>query len=262
MKRWARTRPIRQIVVHVNVGPETPGTSGESLGRYLDSITGGYHHVHDDDSTLTLARDDQCVAGARGGDCNEVAIHHCIIGRADQSAAQWADRFSVAAVERCAVAVAKDCVAHNLNAVRIVGEAIQARGRTGICGHGDVSRAWSVQGGHTDPGPAFPWGEFVADVQARLGPPAGPWPDEWSLDVAQPGDVIAVLSDAAGTAKLKADGAVVTVSGPFWGSYFSIPAGSRLGVRHFVAITRRGVDGYTIWGHDGSRYDFGPDIKY
>src|SRR5512139_1675440 len=148
MLRWPRTRPVRQIVIHVNVGPETPITSAESLARYLDSIRGGYHQVHDDDSTVRTAQDGECVAGARGGDCNEVALHHCIIGRADQTAAQWDDSFSRAAVDRCARAVAADCRRYGLAAVRLSDGQIRDLTQTGICGHGDITRAWTVPGGH------------------------------------------------------------------------------------------------------------------
>lgn len=37
-------------------------------------------------------------------------------------------------------------------------------GKRGICGHVDVTNAWG-EGDHTDPGPAFPWAMFLAEVQ-------------------------------------------------------------------------------------------------
>lgn len=260
MKIWTRTKPIRQIVIHVNVGPETPITSAEQLVKYLASITGGYHHVHDDDSSVRLVDDGRCVAGAKGGDCNDVAVHHCIIGRADQTAAQWDDAFSRAAIARCARDVAADCKTHGITVAHIVDAAIRDKGRSGICGHGDVSRAWSVVGGHTDPGPAFPWDRFIALVAAELHtttPPATGWPSEWTNDMPKPEDFVAALETENGAWKLQASGGVHTVSGSFFGSYLGLPPEDRQGTRYFVDMTaRRDKPGYVLWANDGTFYAF------
>lgn len=92
--------------------------------------------------------------------------------------------------------------------------------------------------------------------------PARPWPKEWEADVPKASDVVDVLLRPEGPIKLKSDGSIET-SGPSWGSYFSIK--NQQGERRFVRITTRrdgAAEGYTLWGHDGSFYDFGPDIKY
>lgn len=46
-------------------------------------------------------------------------------------------------------------------------------GRRGICGHVDVSFAFG-QTDHSDPGPNFPWNEFIAYVHGAVPPPPPP----------------------------------------------------------------------------------------
>ena len=256
MKTWKRTRAIRQVVVHVNVGPEVPSKSGEALAKYLDGIVGGYHHVHDDDSSLRLVGDDTCVAGAKGGDCNEVAIHHCIIGRADQTAAQWQDPFSKAATARCAAMVAQDCRFHAIRAEHITGSEIVNPTISGICGHGDITNAWNVKGGHTDPGPHFPWTSFVAQVRGHLltapVPPTRGMPEE--DDVPSGAQTIVRTKTGNGYYIVGSDGGVfcygdAQMYGSMGGEALNAPVVG-------MELTSSGA-GYWLLGQDGGIFAFG-----
>jgi hypothetical protein len=43
------------------------------------------------------------------------------------------------------------------------------RGDKGICGHADITAAFPQDNGtHTDPGPTFPWSQFLGLVQAEM----------------------------------------------------------------------------------------------
>jgi len=247
--RSPRTSTGRVCVVHVNVGPEIQ-RGAQALATFLNkngSDGGGYHWVIDDKEKIRLANDDQLVYGAKGGGANLIGLHYCIIGSADQSAAQWADSYSQAAMRICAQQIAADCAMKSISPTHTPGSF------TGVCGHHDVTLAFHVVGGHYDPGPNFPWAHFMSLVGTK--PPTTAWP--YGGDMPMPTDVVDVLDNDEGQWKLTADGGVQAIRGPFHGSYPGLPASARVGTRYFTAITaNRGRAGYTLWANDGAFYSF------
>src|SRR5690348_10603852 len=109
MQTSPRNEPIDMVVVHVNVGPEVEG-GAESLAGYIAHEDGGYHAICDDKQTVITAADNVSVWGAGG--VNNRALHVCIIGYADQTAAQWHDPYSMAAIQRAAVWTSGKCQAY------------------------------------------------------------------------------------------------------------------------------------------------------
>jgi N-acetyl-anhydromuramyl-L-alanine amidase AmpD len=87
---------------------------------------------------------DALVYHAVGGNPAGIGIELC--GYASQSRRKWVLRRG----QRIALAetIARLCHAYRLGEPR--------RGKN-VLGHGDVSRRFNVAGGHTDPGPNFPW---------------------------------------------------------------------------------------------------------
>lgn len=158
--------PIRRIYIHTNEGPESENGAG-SLVSYLRGQDAGYHVVVDDHNTIVAAGDDQ-ILWSEGGD-NSDALALCIIGRAGQSASDWADPYSKAAIERAAQKVAGWCKQYGIPAVRVhPGAPGHAPTDSGIAGHVDDHDPRSE--GHTDPGPNFPWDAFLARVNQILAP--------------------------------------------------------------------------------------------
>ena len=51
-----------------------------------------------------------------------------------------------------------------------------AAGARGIIGHIDATNAYGPRGGHTDPGPSFPWDAYIAKVRGYLGQTAAAAP--------------------------------------------------------------------------------------
>jgi hypothetical protein len=76
---------------------------------------------------------------------------------------------------------------------------------------------------------------------------------------ADPAPVVDVLVTPGGSWVLRADGAVETAYGSFYGSYFSLPGEQRQDTAPFVAITERidGRTGYTLWNNLGHHFDLG-----
>jgi hypothetical protein len=145
--------------MHVNVGPDTHG-GAVGVARFCQGQTGGYHELVDDIEYVVGAHDNQVVAGAAGA--NEDGFHICMIGAADQTDAQWHDGFSVATWQRAAERARAACVRFGIP-FRLLSTAEVAAGASGICGHVNVSQAYH-KSTHTDPGPHFPWAEFMAHV--------------------------------------------------------------------------------------------------
>ena len=66
-----------------------------------------------------------------------------------------------------AALVADICTRYEIPIRKLTLEQVAAR-EPGICGHIDVTKAFKT-GTHWDPGPAFPWGLFIAMVRAAAG---------------------------------------------------------------------------------------------
>jgi N-acetylmuramoyl-L-alanine amidase len=75
---------------------------------------------------------------------------------------QWMSDLVFPAVVRAAGRVRELCERHGVPKRRLTVDEVKA-GKHGICGHIDVSLAFH-QTTHTDPGPNFPWDEFMAMV--------------------------------------------------------------------------------------------------
>lgn len=165
--RRPRTAAVSLIVIHTNEGPEGP-SSAEGLAYYLarPDIVPGYHYVVDENSVVQCAQLNERVNGAGG--VNDKSVHICITGYAAQTSAQWNDPASRAAREN-AEGIARQVA--KLMGVPWV-QISDPRTQHGICGHVDVSRYYPESLGHSDPGPNFPWSDFLAGSDPQ--PPSLP----------------------------------------------------------------------------------------
>lgn len=163
--RGSRNAPPNLIVVHTMESPEKTGAARGSATWHASGNTIGSAHVHvDDKETIRGVPDDQRANGAAGA--NSQGLHVEIAGQAGQSAADWHDAFSQAALERAAHVVAAWCVRFSIPAKKVESADIRS-GKSGITGHVNVSEAYG-QSTHWDPGPNFPWDEFLARVNQLI----------------------------------------------------------------------------------------------
>jgi hypothetical protein len=87
-------------------------------------------------------------------------------GRAAQTRAEWLDQMSRGQIRGCAQFIV-DAWQRDTFELRHLSPAEVKAGGKGVIGHRDVTYAFQISGGHTDPGPEFPWDVLFDDV-ARL----------------------------------------------------------------------------------------------
>jgi N-acetyl-anhydromuramyl-L-alanine amidase AmpD len=159
--------PVRRIVIHDEEHP-FDDQSAEAVARMFKTSDrkASAHYIVDADSTIRCVNDKDVAYHAPP---NKGSIGIERDGFATFTRAQWLSDYGTKAGLRQAQLVAELCVEHDVPPVRLSVADLLA-GRRGICGHVDVTHAWH-ETTHTDPGPQFPWPEFMAcvvDAHARL----------------------------------------------------------------------------------------------
>lgn len=153
------TRPSL-IVMHTNEGPQAEG-GAVAVARYTQTTVGGYHEIVDDRDVVICAAPNMVVNGAGG--VNAFAYHICMVGAAAQGLAAWSDPYGQQELAIAASRARSATALFGLPIVRLAPDRLEPPNR-GLCGHADVSVYHPASQGHTDPGAAFPWDEFLARV--------------------------------------------------------------------------------------------------
>ena len=159
---------ISLIVIHTTEGPESPRRSEATAAWFASDKSAGSAHFIVDPSQVVqsvLERDIAWHSGHKATNARSIGIEHC--GRADQSAADWADANSDAELRRSAVLSAALVKRYVIPPVWLTPAEVAA-GASGFCGHVDVTRAFGVKAGHVDPGPRFPRDAYLAMVRGAM----------------------------------------------------------------------------------------------
>jgi hypothetical protein len=175
--------PIYRIVIHAtcpDVGfpaASAAGTAAGTAGYFTSRSSGGSAQYVEG-----VDREDHCVADAAiawhappnqhsigieitadGGNASAFSPTSHAYTRA-----QWLSPEVWPAVARAASRTRELCLRLKVPIV-LLSAADLVAGKHGICGHDDVSAAWH-QTNHSDPGPNFPWAEFMALVMGATLP--------------------------------------------------------------------------------------------
>ncbi|QAY69976.1 peptidoglycan recognition protein family protein [Xylanimonas protaetiae] len=151
------------IGIHTMEAPELPQTA-ENVARYFDSQQADAHWCTDCDSRVRVI-EDQYVAWTMPG-VNSRSRNIEIAGYARQTPEDWADAYSLAALEVTALCAAEWVIEGGIPIRHLTDEQIRA-GQKGFAGHVDVNRVYK-KSTHWDPGPAFPWDYFLGRVAAHV----------------------------------------------------------------------------------------------
>lgn len=172
-KSWTKANRlyVQLIVMHTTEG-SAHGQSAEDGAAYDQRRTDGTssHYFVDCTSVVQCVRTSDQAHTARSQG-NRRGIQYELCGRAGSQ--DWQSAYSQAMLARAAKQAARDARKWDIP-VRHLTVAEVRDGAKGFCGHYDITRAFPADGGtHTDPGPNFPWSQFLDMVRAELaGKPA------------------------------------------------------------------------------------------
>lgn len=167
---------IGGIVIHTAECGESP-TAAEALASWAAGVGGpraSWHFAVDNNSVVqsVLCRN---VAWHAGG-VNHWTIGIELAGKAGQTPEQWRDDYSKAVIRNAAELCARLADVCGLPIVRASQDDIaeantfsktsRAALKIGFFGHVDANRALGVKG-HWDPGPNFPWEDFLSFVRGE-----------------------------------------------------------------------------------------------
>jgi N-acetyl-anhydromuramyl-L-alanine amidase AmpD len=147
------------ICLHSAECGEVPGAA-EALQTWAAGSAhakGASWHFAVDSDSITQSVEIHDVAW-HAGPINGYSIGIEQAGRAAQTYEQWTDSYSAALLERTAQLISLIAAWYDIPIEHV--ENPKALEVKGVCTHADVTRAWKVRGGHTDPGSAYPM-EFV-----------------------------------------------------------------------------------------------------
>lgn len=154
-------KPVTRIVMHCTVSRTAAGGARSIAAYFRSSSAGGSAHYVVDPEEIVQAAYDSVVCWHAPPNPNSLGVELC--DPMDGNARRWGDRDHQAMLHLAAELVAALCLAYDVPA-RKLSVAEVKQGRKGICGHDDVSDAFK-QSTHWDPGPAFPWPDFMRLVR-------------------------------------------------------------------------------------------------
>lgn len=157
---------IDLLVIHDMESAESTKTA-ENVAAWFagpNAPRASAHYNVDSDSIVQSVRDEDTAWHAPGANHNGIGIEHA--GYAKQTAAEWADEFSAAMLERSSTLMASLCDKHGVPVV-FVSAAGLLRGERGITTHAEVSKAFK-KSTHVDPGKNFPLTSFIEAIASKV----------------------------------------------------------------------------------------------
>jgi N-acetylmuramoyl-L-alanine amidase len=171
-KAWtpANRDYVQFLVIHDTEG-SSHAQSAEDGAAYDARRTDGTstHYFVDSNSVIQSVETKHKAHTARANG-NRLGIHYELCAKASFPRSRWLDpAYGLPMLKLAAKQAARDCKKWNIP-IRKITPAAAAAGTKGILGHGDVTRAFPQDHGtHTDPGPNFPWDEFISMVKEASG---------------------------------------------------------------------------------------------
>ena len=156
---------IRLIVIHTMECGESVGKAKQVWNWFQgkSSPKASAHYMVDNKEVFQLISDDDTAWAVDDYELNQHSISIELAGSASQSVSQWNDVYSTAELgvaEKLASELSKK---YGIPAVKLSPADIIA-GKSGFCGHVDITVAKKIKGGHTDPGQNFPWVTFLKNI--------------------------------------------------------------------------------------------------
>ena len=163
----------RLIVIHTMETPESRGRAHQVAAWFsgANAPQASAHYMVDDAEIYQCVKESDTAWAVADQALNQASISIEHAGAAAQSSTQWVDAYSKAELALSARLTADIAHRNGIPAVKLSPADILA-GKAGFCGHNDITEAKKIAGGHSDPGPNFPWEEYLKQVNAILKPTA------------------------------------------------------------------------------------------
>lgn len=167
--------PVNRVVIHATCGgrgcphESEVGVAANTAAYFAKKSTQASAHYIEDIEDEQHCVPDDVIAWHAPPNIHSIGIEVC--GEATYTRDQWLSADVWPAVVKAATRAKELCERFDIPKQKL-GPAELAKGWRGICGHVDVSNTWH-ETTHTDPGPGFPWLEFMALIEDA---PAKPKP--------------------------------------------------------------------------------------
>jgi len=160
---------IRLIVIHTMECGQTIGKARQVLNWFQGKTSpqASAHYLTDPKQVFQLVDDADTAWAVADYELNEQSLSIELAGSASYTPALWATSYAKMELDLVAHLVATLSKKYGIPAVKLTPEEILA-GKSGLCGHVDITVAKKIAGGHTDPGVSFPWAGFIARVESFL----------------------------------------------------------------------------------------------
>lgn len=158
---------VRLIVIHTMESGEQPGKAKQVAMWFAGKTApeASAHYCVDDQLVAASVKETDTAWAVGQSDINRESISIELAGKASQTKLQWKDEYSKDMLGVAAKLVAELCVKYRIPVKKLSPN--QVRTGSGIIGHVDVTEAYRIKGGHTDPGKNFPWTDFIKMVEAE-----------------------------------------------------------------------------------------------
>lgn len=157
---WGETVNTSESCAQFFTNPQTKNKAGE-----LVPVTASAHYCVDVNSIVQCVKETDAAwhtpGFVKGKEINRIALGVEHAGYAKQTPAEWADPYSMSMLRLSAQLVGDLCKRYEIPPRRLTKEQLLA-GEAGIVGHVDCTNA--VGGSHWDPGPNFPWNDYLKMV--------------------------------------------------------------------------------------------------
>lgn len=165
-KGRSNTKP-HLVVIHTMETPESEGRASQVANWFAGKTApqASAHYMIDDTKVLqsVLETDTAWAVDDWKLNTSSISLEHA--GAASQTPAQWADTYSTTMLKLSATLAADIAKRNHIPVVRLSPADILA-GKSGFCGHADITKAMNIKGGHSDPGTNFPWSTYIKQIQA------------------------------------------------------------------------------------------------
>lgn len=157
-------KPIKRIVIHCTISPCCKGAEGIASYFKRTSNPASAHYVVDA-KTVIQSLYDSWVGYHAPPNEHSLGIEMCCT-LANEGKGHWGRRGHQKMLKRTARLTAELCLAYDIPVRHLTVAQLRA-GEKGICGHVDVRDAFH-ETTHWDPGPHFPWDQFIELVRSEV----------------------------------------------------------------------------------------------